>query len=865
MRVAELFNEHQRDIYERTDHMFAVLMAIQWAGGIVAAYLISPQAWIGTTSQTHVHVWAAVFLGGAISSLPIALAITRPGRFTTRYTIAVGQMLMGALLIHLTGGRIETHFHVFGSLAFLSFYRDWRVLVPATVVVAADHLLRGIFWPQSVYGVLAASQWRWVEHAGWVLFEDTFLLIAIKRSVSEMLDIAERTAEIESMNENLEGHVAERTKQLAAANRKLESEVAERKLAEEALRDSEGRYRLLFESNPFPMWVFDLKTLAFLAVNDAAVRHYGYSSDEFLTMTIKDIRPSEDVAALLERMANGNSGSIESKSWRHQKKDGTVIDVEITSSPLTFAGHAAKFVLAIDITERKRAEADLRNSEERYRHLFHDDLTGDFIATREGRLLDCNIAFARMFGFGSIEEAMAHNLNSIYPDRKAMSVLIDRLQREKRLEYCEIELRRMDGTSVHAVENIIGTFDEHAELVSLRGYIFDDTRRKELEDQLRQSQKLEAIGQLAGGVAHDFNNVLTAISGHTDMCLRRLSPEDPLYRRLEQIKKSGDRAAALTRQLLAFSRKQILQPKVIDLNDVVLEMNKMLQRLIGEDIDLMMGLGANLGRIKADPNQIEQVLMNLSVNARDAMPKGGKLTIETSNVRLGEEFATHHMSVPPGQYVMLAVSDTGCGMDAATQVRIFEPFFTTKEVGKGTGLGMATVYGIVKQSGGSIWVYSEVGRGTTLKIYLPSVSGSVAEVLPNIRKPELLGGTETILLVEDEEVVREMATEVLRESGYHVLEAKHGPEAITLCKEYEGQIHLMLSDVVMPQMGGRELAEKLSPLRSNMKVLYMSGYTDDAIVHHGVLDEETAFLGKPFSPDALTRKVREVLDEVLVV
>src|SRR5947207_1109495 len=335
MRVAELFNEHQRDIYERTDHMFAVLMAIQWAGGIVAAYLISPQAWIGTTSQTHVHVWAAVFLGGAISSLPIALAITRPGRFTTRYTIAVGQMLMGALLIHLTGGRIETHFHVFGSLAFLSFYRDWRVLVPATVVVAADHLLRGIFWPQSVYGVLAASQWRWVEHAGWVLFEDTFLLIAIKRSVSEMLDIAERTAEIESMNENLEGHVAERTKQLAAANQKLESEVAERKLAEEALRDSEGRYRLLFESNPFPMWVFDLKTLAFLAVNDAAVRHYGYSSDEFLTMTIKDIRPSEDVAALLERMANGTSGSIESKSWRHQKKDGTVIDVEITSSPLT--------------------------------------------------------------------------------------------------------------------------------------------------------------------------------------------------------------------------------------------------------------------------------------------------------------------------------------------------------------------------------------------------------------------------------------------------------------------------------------------------------------------------------------------------
>lgn len=745
-RITELFSEHQKDICKRTDHMFAVLMTLQWVGGIVAAYWISPRTWIGSTSQPHVHVWAALFLGSAISSLPIFLALTRPGRPSTRYIIAVGQMLMGALLIYLTGGRIETHFHVFGSLAFLSFYRDWRVLVPATVIVAADHFLRGMFWPQSVYGVLAASDWRWLEHAGWVLFEDTFLLIAIKRSVSEMWNIAERTVESERLNKELEGYVIQRTGQLAAANKELESEEAERKLAEEALRDSEKRYRLLFESNPFPMWVYDVETLSFLAVNAAVVRRYGYSAEEFLTMTIKDIRPAADVPALLERVSKVSEVSVEPKdsgTWRHQKKDGTIIDVEITSHPLSFAGGRAKLVLANDITERKRAEAALKLTEE----------------------------------------------------------------------------------------------------------------------QLRQALKMEAVGKLAGGVAHDFNNLLTAITGHSEMCLKRLTPENSLHRHIDQIKKAGDRAAALTRQLLAFSRKQILQPEVLDLNHIVLELSKMLQRLIGEDIDLLMGLAADLGKVKADPNQLEQVLMNLVVNARDAMPKGGKLTIETSNVHLNGEFADRHVSVPAGDYVMLAVTDSGCGMDAETQARIYEPFFTTKEVGKGTGLGLATVYGIVKQSEGSIWVYSEVGHGTTFKIYLPSVECSVVKIAAGIENPELLKGAETILLVEDEEIVREMATEILRENGYHVMEAKHPNEALILAAQYNGIIHLMLTDVVMPQMSGRDLAEQITPLRPDMKVLYMSGYTDDAIVHHGVLEEGTAFIAKPFSIDGLARKLREVLDE----
>jgi len=747
LRVTEIFSEHQQNICRSTDRMFALLMIIQWVAGIIAAYWISPLTWAGTTSQTHLHVWAAIILGGAISSLPIMLALTQPGRPSTRYTVAVGQMLMGALLIHLTGGRIETHFHVFGSLAFLSFYRDWRVLVPATLVVAADHFLRGVFWPQSVYGVITASEWRWLEHAGWVLFEDTFLLIAIKRSISEMWNIAGRTAESENLNGELERRVVERTRQLEAANCGLEKEVAERELADKALRDSEARYRLLFESNPFPMWVYDLETLSFLAINEAAVHCYGYSREEFLAMTIKDIRPAEDVPALLANVSKVFNGRDEAGVWRHQKKDGQIIDAEITSYPLSCAGRRAELVLASDITMRKKTEEALRRSEE----------------------------------------------------------------------------------------------------------------------QLRQAQKMEAVGKLAGGVAHDFNNLLTVINGHTSLSLRRVEKDDPLYHKLETIQAAGERAASLTRQLLAFSRKQIMQPKVLDLNHVIFETNKMLQRLIGEDIDLLIGLMPDLGKIKADPGQIEQVLMNLSVNARDAMPRGGKLTIETHNIFIDEEYSRRHVSVPPGRYVMLAVSDTGCGMDAATQARIFEPFFTTKEVGRGTGLGLSTVYGIVKQSGGNVWVYSEVGRGTTFKIYLPCVDSPAEQFRTSIIDAQAHAGTETVLLVEDEEMVRNMTREILQESGYQVLEATHGQEALVVAGRYDGPIHLMLSDVVMPQMSGRELAEQLSPVRREMKVLYMSGYTDDAIVHHGVLDEGMAFIEKPFTPDTLTRKLREVLDVPVAV
>ena len=389
------------------------------------------------------------------------------------------------------------------------------------------------------------------------------------------------------------------------------------------------------------------------------------------------------------------------------------------------------------------------------------------------------------------------------------------------------------------------------------------SQRRELqrvEDQLRQMQKVDSLGRLAGGVAHDFNNVLTVIMGYADLVRGALPTDDPLQDRLDQIKKAAERAAALTRQLLAFGRKQIMSPRVIDLNSIVTDMNAMLGRLIGEDVEVQMALNPHLGPMRGDPTQIEQIIVNLAVNSRDAMPNGGVLTLETDNVTLDGAYARRHVSVQPGSYVMLAVSDTGLGMDEKTQLHLFEPFFTTKEQGKGTGLGLATVYGIVKQSGGNIWVYSEPGHGTTFKVYFPVVQESVEAPAPNQPLSSPVGGSETILVVEDQDEVRKLICAVLRHSGYGVLESSNGGEALLVCERYRETIHLMVTDVVMPGMSGRELSDRIALLRPAMKVLYLSGYTSNAIVHHGVLDAGILFLQKPFTPLILAQKVREVLD-----
>jgi signal transduction histidine kinase/ActR/RegA family two-component response regulator len=382
-----------------------------------------------------------------------------------------------------------------------------------------------------------------------------------------------------------------------------------------------------------------------------------------------------------------------------------------------------------------------------------------------------------------------------------------------------------------------------------------------LQEQLRQSQKMEAIGRLAGGVAHDFNNLLTVIKGYSQLSLPEITDGNPLRGNIEEIRKAADRAADLTRQLLAFSRRQIMEMKVLDLNTILQNLEKMLRRLIGEDIELAFLSGGDLGRVKVDPGQIEQVIVNLAVNARDAMPKGGKLTIETANTVLDEEYAQKHVAVKPGHYVMLSVSDTGIGMTPEVRERVFEPFFTTKEKGKGTGLGLSTVYGIVKQSGGNIWVYSELGRGTTLKIYFPQVDEPLEELRENVETKLVPQGTETVLIVEDDKEVRKLAARILENQGYKILEAAQGSEALPLCKEHRNPIHLVLADVVMPGLDGRELAERVKSFHPGMKVLYMSGYTDNAIIHHGVLEKGMNYIQKPFTLDGLARKVREVLDK----
>ena len=510
------------------------------------------------------------------------------------------------------------------------------------------------------------------------------------------------------------------------------------------------------------------------------------------------------------------------------------------------------------LRERSMAQIALQQSEERYRDLLENanDLIHSY--SPDGRILYTNRAWRDALGYTEEEVNRLDVSAVIHPDsRESWSQQIERLMHGEPDDKAELKLVTKDGRAILGEASRTCKFED-GKLAFIRSIIRDITERRQLEEQIRQTAKMEAIGQLAGGVAHDFNNLLTVILGYGQILQETVGATEKEY--VTEILKSSDRAASLTRQLLAFSRRQIMAPQSLDLNLIVANMEKMLRRLIGEHYELATRQQPGLGRVKADPGQVEHVILNLVVNARDAMPDGGKITIETTDVDLDEAYARTHVSVVPGPYVMLAVSDAGMGMDPATMARIFEPFFTTKELGKGTGLGLSTVHGIVKQSSGNVWVYSELGRGSTFKVYLPRVQEPAENTGLAAAAPKSVQGTETVLLVEDEEAVRSLVRVALQSNGYNVVEAKDAEHGISLLEEFREPIHMLLTDVVMPQMSGKDLAGRLGSLHPETKVLYMSGYTDTAIVRHGVLEASASFIQKPFAPKALLKKVREVLD-----
>jgi len=780
------------------------------------------------------------------------------------------------------------------------------------------------------------------------------------------------------------GAVIDRKLELrAAVARQLEHDTVQ-------LGKSEEQYRLLFDHNPNPMWVFTHDTGAFLAVNEAAIARYGYTRDEFLSITLNDIRVwpdtsvNEAIAFSAENVAGGGSWN-----GRHKKKNGTLISVSSTWQEIVFDGQEASLGLALDLTDWRKAEEALRQSEQRtrliidtaldavitmdaggfitdwntqaeklfgwphedaigqrmsdtiiparyrddhqkglkrfltsghgrvlgkrieitaltragveipvelaispawlgaewtfsafirdlseskksaeavrageqrYRELFEDIPVGLYRSTPEGALVDANPAMVSMLGYPSRESLMATPIAMIYVDPEDRLHWSAEMKRVGVVRDFEVRLRRADGTVIWARDTTFAKRTGNGSVALYEGFIEDFTDRRSLEAQLRQASKMEAVGQLAGGIAHDFNNLLTVIMSCSAMLLDRMKVGEPNREDAQEIAAAAELAAGLTRQLLVFSRKQVMQPRVIDINVVISDVENMLRRVIGEDIELLTTLHPGIATINADRGQLEQVLMNLVVNARDAMPEGGKLCISTSNCKLSGEFPRGALNAADGEYVMIAVSDTGTGMTREVQQRLFDPFFTTKEQGRGTGLGLATVYGIIKQSGGEIRVYSELGVGTTFKVFFPCLSAMADDDLENVKKGEVPRGSETVLLVEDDPKLRVLAVRVLKKYGYEVLVAACGDEALTIASNPLTLIDAVVTDVVMPGMNGRELVEKLLESRPGLPSLLMSGYADDEILRRGVSQGDTEFLQKPFTPEQLARKVRAVLD-----
>jgi len=686
---------------------------------------------------------------------------------------------------------------------------------------------------------------------------------------------------LQKAHDELERRVAERTAELVTANDQLKQEIRERQRTEEALHQSlalVGRAKREWEStvDSLPQLIFVLDDRGCILRTNRTVEKWqlgkvtdvkGHRIHELVHPNCTDSNCYLETfwPQACEELAHGRSSQWEVED-RMINRHFRVQLRPISPKPYRRGEKTESFAVVVlyDITERKRSEEALKESKGYLKTLLDSIHAGIIVIKAEThKIIDANSFALEMFGANK-EQVLGMECHSfVCPAEKGKCPITDLQQT---VDISERVLLKKSGEQISILKSVVPIIRKGREyliesFIDITKHIQIEREKTALEEQLLQSQKMEAIGRLAGGVAHDFNNLLTPITGYSQLVINKLSSSDPLRNDLQEIQRAAERASTLTRQLLVFSRSQSLKPQVVNFNNIMLDIGNMLRRLIGEQIELVMLPGSNLGSVKVDPNQFEQVIVNLTVNARDAMPNGGKLLLETTNVILNQDYIYRHTGIPPGEYILFAVSDTGIGMTDEVKAHLFEPFFTTKETGKGTGLGLSMVFGIVKQSNGHILVYSELDQGTTFKIYLPRVEVEMVTIPQRNDLDYMPRGDETILLVEDEPLVRGLALRILREQGYIVLEASNGNEALNVAQKRTGKrIHLLLTDLVMPQMGGKELATQFKNLRPEIKVLFTSGYTDNAIVHHGVLEPGTHFLQKPFSPKSLSQKVRGVLD-----
>jgi PAS domain S-box-containing protein len=637
----------------------------------------------------------------------------------------------------------------------------------------------------------------------------------------------------------------------------IKQDITGRKRAEEKLK----LFRTLIERSGDGIHVVDPATGRFLEANESACQALGYTRDELLALTVSDVVVGFDHAMFEASNAKIEKIGRATLEVLHRRKNGTTYPVE---AGLSFVTLDRKYLVAIvrDITERKRAQSALQESELRYRILFEGAAEGIIVAEIETkRLKYANPAACRMLGY-TPEEMVRLGVDDLHPqsDLPGVQAEFDAQARGEKNVAAALPCRRKDGTVFHADFNATPAVIDGRQCIV--GFVTDVSEHKRLEARLFKSQKMETVGKLAGGIAHEFNSILTAILGQCELLLDDLPAGSPLAKNATEIRLAAGRAATLTRQLLAYGRKQILQPEALDLNRVIASMEGMIRDLMGVEVETQIVPAPGLHAVKADAGQIEQVIMNLAINARDAMPNGGKFTVEAANVSFDPESVDHYPELKPGDYVMLAITDTGAGMSEEVKAHLFEPFYSTKGVGQGTGLGLSTCYGIIKQSGGYISAYSEPGRGATFKIYLPQAGSQANIPLPRLDAPGLPRGTETILLVEDDPALREMAGTLLRRLGYTVLAAANGIEALSLKQQRGiGHIDLLFTDVVMPHMSGKELADRVRASHPHTRILFTSAYTENAVVHQGVLDKGVALLQKPFTPSALAHKLRELLDQ----